>query len=212
MEQGVDHLSEFDRGFAITPTQAVPGNCPDRFFSQRQWGAVGIAPESVTVEGRRRIAASPLTGCATLGEFPVSIAAAVKVAGIKRGDEPVVILFRSQSFLCTIIFGDKRIVRKIVDPRIDCKIAADIPVMQIAPLAAERMQMQQVLDQMLQQRPLLRGCQFVERSWINRQKGDAVPHRYSGPLAVQWALFAAQIEDEMPVEGALPQQPYHGVF
>ena len=212
MEQGIDKLPEFDRCFAITSPQAVPGDRPDRFFSQRQRRAVGVAPESVTVEGGRHVGATSFTGGATLGEFSVSIAAAGKIAGIKWGDELVVILFCRQPIICTVIFGKERIFRKTGDSRIDRKIAADIPVMEVTPLAAERMQMQQVLDEMLQQSPLLRCLQSVERSWVNREKGDAIPYGYPGSLSVKWPMFAAQVEDEMPIKGAFPQQPYHGVF
>ncbi len=72
--------------------------------------------------------------------------------------------------------------------------------------------MQQVFDHMLQQRPLLHRGQFLKPGRIDRQKRDAVPHRYSGALSVKRPLLAAQIEDEVPVEGAFTQQPYYGVL
>lgn len=59
---------------------------------------------------------------------------------------------------------------------------------------------------------LLPGNQFPESPAVHHQGRDAVANRDAGRFIFQYPFFAAQVEDEVPVEGALPQQAHDGVF
>jgi len=166
----------------------------------------------VTVQCHLRITATAVTCRTALRGVGISIAGAVKIAGIERRDELIVILFRRQAVLDTVIFGEECIFGKVGDAGVDRQIGGDIPVMLIAPLAAQRVQMQQVLDQMFQKGLLLRLAKRGKGGGIDRQERYAVAHRDAGFLAVQRPLFPAQVEDEMPVEGALAEQAHDGIF
>ena len=69
-----------------------------------------------------------------------------------------------------------------------------------------------MLDQVFQERPLLGAREPVEALGVHRQGGDAVTDGDAGSLAVQGTQLAPQVEDEVAVKGALPQQAHHGVF
>ncbi len=105
----------------------------------------------------------------------------------------------------------RRLGGQIVDGGIDGEIAGDVPVVAVPPLAPGHVQMEDVLEQMFEQRPLLVGREIRQPGRIDAQHRGAVSDGHT-QRGIAGSLPPTKAENEMAVKGTAFQQSHHRVF
>ena len=181
-DQRVHHRFKPGGDVPVAPAQALPGNGPDGLFGQRRRSAVGVAPEGVFIQSDMCRRGMAFPGSSALRGLGVAVAASVQIAGVERGHQAGIVLLRRQTVLHAVSSRQQGVFRQIAYGRIDGQIAGDVPVVQVAPLAAQHVQMQQVRDHVFQKGALPWCGQQVEAGGVHRQDRDAVADGYAGRL------------------------------
>src|SRR6185369_5148224 len=123
-----------------------------------------------------------------------------------------IILLSRQAGLQPELFRPDRIIREPVDEGIDGQVAGHIPVVAVAILAAQRMQMQDMPDQVFQERLAFNGVVPLEQGRIDGEGWHAVANGDADGMRGGAVLGTAEIEEEVAVKWLFPQEADDGVL